>query len=231
MYERPGRAIGVWPTNDGLTVIYMGLPIAEFPAFREDVPANFFKTLDVAGDLGRRVRAARQVGRFFGSANLPNRVRKPYGPGWALVGDAGFVMDPITAHGMSQAVRDAELLADAIAGGLGRPRDLHRAMRGYEKERNRQGLPMYKLTVQQAGLGPRPCELDELYRSLKGNQVEIDNFFGLISGAVSVKEYLSPSHLLRLFGGRGIARIAAAKMSALASRLANAATGHRRHDG
>ena len=211
MYERPGRVIGVWPTNDGLTVIYMGLPIAEFPAFREDVAANFFTTLDVAGDLGERVRAARQVGRFSGSANLPNRVRKPYGAGWALIGDAGFVMDPITAHGMSQALRDAELLAEAIETGLGGQRNLQRAMQGYETERNRQGLPMYKLTVEQAALGPRPCELDELYRALQGNRAEIDKFFGLISGVIPVKNYLSrllASHLLRLPGAAGIARIA-----------------------
>lgn len=231
MYERPSRTIGVWPTNDGQTVIFMALPIAEFPAFREDVPTNFFNTLGLCGDLGERVRAARQVGRFSGSANLPNRVRKPYGPGWALVGDAGFVMDPITAQGMSQALHDAELLADAIEAGSGGQRDLQRAMRGYETERNRQGLPMYRLTVAQARLGPRPCELDELYRSLQGNPVEIDNFFGLISGTVSVNEYLSPPHLLRLLGATGIARIVAGKMSALAGRLANAATGRRRHDG
>jgi 2-polyprenyl-6-methoxyphenol hydroxylase-like FAD-dependent oxidoreductase len=219
MYERPGRAIGVWPTSDGLTVIFMALPIAEFPAFREDVPTNFFKTLDLCGDLGDRVRAARQVGRFSGSANLPNRVRKPYGPGWALVGDAGFVMDPITAQGMSQAVRDAELLTHAIVAGSDNQRELQRAMRGYETERNRQGLPMYRLTVEQAALGPRPRELDELYRALQGNRAETDKFFGLISGAVPVKEYLSPPHLLRLLGAAGIARIAAGKVSALAGRL------------
>ena len=36
----------------------------------------------------------------------------PSGPGWALVGDAGYHLDPITAQGMLDAFRDAELLAD-----------------------------------------------------------------------------------------------------------------------
>ncbi len=120
LYERHRRTIGVWPTNDGLTVIYLGLPIADFAAFRSDVSGNFFASLDLAGDLAPRVRAARQVGRFMGSANLPNRFRKPFGPGWALVGDAGLVMDPLTGQGIGHAFRDAELLADAIEAGPGR---------------------------------------------------------------------------------------------------------------
>jgi 2-polyprenyl-6-methoxyphenol hydroxylase-like FAD-dependent oxidoreductase len=220
-YERHRRAIGVWPTNDGLTVIYMALPIGEFQKFRSDVPANVLKTLDLAGDLGERVRAARQVGRFMGSANLPNWVRKPYGPGWALVGDAGFVMDPLTAQGMSQALRDAELLSDAIESGLGGKRNLDQALGGYEKERNRHGLPMFKLTTQQAVLGPRPCELEVLYQSLQGDQPEIDKLFGLLSGAISVQKYQSPAHLLRILGPRGVAKIVAGKISEWGARLAH----------
>jgi 2-polyprenyl-6-methoxyphenol hydroxylase-like FAD-dependent oxidoreductase len=212
IYERHRRAIGVWPTNDGLTVIYIALPIGEFHEFQSDVAANVSKTLDQAGDLGERVRAAKQVGRIMGSANLPNWVRKAHGPGWALVGDAGFVMDPLTAQGMSQAFSDAELLAHAIESGLDGKRSVDQALQDYEKERNRRGLPMYKLTTQRAVLGPRPCELEVLYESLQGDQTEIDRLFGLLSGAISVRDYLSPLHLLRILRPRGIARIVASKV-------------------
>ncbi|TIW72413.1 MAG: hypothetical protein E5V53_32890, partial [Mesorhizobium sp.] len=44
-------------------------------------------------------------------------IRQPHGPGWALVGDAGFFRDPITSHGISDALRDAETLARAILDG------------------------------------------------------------------------------------------------------------------
>jgi flavin-dependent dehydrogenase len=49
-------------------------------------------------------------------------VRQAAGAGWALVGDAGYFKDPITAHGITDALRDAELLTDeileALAGGI-----------------------------------------------------------------------------------------------------------------
>jgi 2-polyprenyl-6-methoxyphenol hydroxylase-like FAD-dependent oxidoreductase len=213
LYERHRRLIGVWPTSDGQTVIYLGLPIADFASFRSDVAASFFQALDLAGDLGARVRGARQVGRFMGSANLPNWFRKPYGPGWALVGDTGLVMDPISGQGIGHAFRDAELLADAIAAGLGGKRNLERAMRTYERERNRHSLPMYKLTTQQAAMGPRTYEQEVLFRSLEGKPAEIEAFFGVLTGTISMSDYLSLSNLLRVLGVRRIATIVLRKLS------------------
>ena len=105
IYSRPRRAIGAWPTNDGLTLTYLAWPVEEFPAFRADVEGNVLRTLDLAGDLGERVRAGRRAERFRASPDLPNVVRRPYGPGWALVGDAGLVMDPMTGQGIGDALR------------------------------------------------------------------------------------------------------------------------------
>ena len=59
------------------------------------------------------MRRATRVERFAGSA-VPNFLRKPYGPGWALVGDAGYTKDPITAQGISDAFHDAELCVTAL---------------------------------------------------------------------------------------------------------------------
>jgi hypothetical protein len=99
LYARPRRAVGAWPTNDGLVMTYVAWPVAEFPAFRADVEGNLLATLDLAGDLGERVRAGRRAERFRGSPDLPGWFRTPYGPGWALVGDAGLALDPITGQG------------------------------------------------------------------------------------------------------------------------------------
>ena len=74
---------------------------------------NFLKTLELSPDFAERVRSATRVDRFHGSP-VPNFFRKPYGPGWALVGDAGYTKDPITAQGISNAFRDAELCAEAL---------------------------------------------------------------------------------------------------------------------
>ena len=64
-----------------------------------------------------RVRAGRVASPVRGVVDLPNHVREAHGPGWALVGDAGYHRDPITGHGITDAFRDAELLADALDAG------------------------------------------------------------------------------------------------------------------
>jgi flavin-dependent dehydrogenase len=76
-------------------------------------------TLDAAGSLGERIRAGRHVGPLRGTVDLPNAFRQPYGPDWALAGDAGLVMDSITGQGIGHALRDADLLAASVAEGLG----------------------------------------------------------------------------------------------------------------
>lgn len=69
---------------------YVAWPAAEFHDFRFDLEGNFLRTLDRAGDLGERVRSGARAERFRCTSDLPNFPRKPYGPRWALVGDAGW---------------------------------------------------------------------------------------------------------------------------------------------
>ena len=68
----------------------------------------------LAGDTD--LVAAPPVGsvRFF--RGMPAQLRRPYGVGWALVGDAGWWKDPLSTHGITDAFRDAELGAAVIAG-------------------------------------------------------------------------------------------------------------------
>jgi flavin-dependent dehydrogenase len=60
------------------------------------------------------VADAEPAGPFHGWGGVPGYARRSWGPGWALVGDAGYFKDPITTHGITDALRDAELLADAL---------------------------------------------------------------------------------------------------------------------
>ncbi len=200
IYGRDRRAVGVWPTNDGLVMTYIAWPIQEFQAFRSDIEGNFLRTLDLAGGLGERVRAGERAERFRGSPDLPNFFRRPYGPGWALVGDAGLVMDPITGQGISDAFRDAELLAEAVGAGLGGGEPLARALAGYQRQRDSAVLPMYEHTTELASFGPPKPEEAVLFASLAGRQAEIDRFFGVITGAVPLRDYLSPGNLVTLIG-------------------------------
>ena len=78
------------PTHDDLTVIPFGWPVEEFKENRKDIEGNFFKAMELAPEFAEHLRAGKRESKFIGSADLPGYVRKPFGPGWALVGDAAY---------------------------------------------------------------------------------------------------------------------------------------------
>ena len=86
-----------------------GWPRSELAANRKDIEGNFLATLELVPEFAARFRAGKREARFVGMS-LPNFLRKPFGPGWALVGDAGYTKDFITALGISDAFRDAETM-------------------------------------------------------------------------------------------------------------------------
>jgi flavin-dependent dehydrogenase len=118
VYEMERRYIVVMPTNDNLTCIIACWPNQEFHSYRADIQKNYTKTLELVPRVAERVRGAKQEERFVGTADLPNFFRKSYGPGWALVGDAGYHKDPITGQGITDAFRSAQLLVEAIDAGF-----------------------------------------------------------------------------------------------------------------
>jgi 2-polyprenyl-6-methoxyphenol hydroxylase-like FAD-dependent oxidoreductase len=102
-----------FPTNDGLTIVAAVWPAKRFQEIRTDIEANVMgvhRQLPVAD----RLQNARREEKWYGTAGVPNYFRKPYGPGWALVGDAGHEVDPITGQGINDAFLDVELLVEAI---------------------------------------------------------------------------------------------------------------------
>jgi flavin-dependent dehydrogenase len=206
IYGRPGCALGAWPTNDGLLMTYLAWPIARFGEFRRDVEGNFLRTLDTVG-LGDRIHAGRRAERFRGSPDLPSYFRQPYGPGWALVGDAGLLLDPITGQGISHAFRDAELLADAVADGLGGIRPLGSALGQYHRTRDKAARPMYDFTARLAAIAPPiPAEM-AMFQALSRRQQDADAFVGALTGAVPLREFMSPRNMVRLVGVRGLTRL------------------------
>ena len=112
-YIRERRGFMAAPTHDSLTLVIAGWPYAEFAENKKDIEGNYLSTIALAPTFDERLKAAERVEKFAGAA-VPNYFRKPYGPGWALVGDAGYNRDFITAQGILDAFRDAELLAEAL---------------------------------------------------------------------------------------------------------------------
>jgi flavin-dependent dehydrogenase len=199
-YIRPGRGIAAWPTNDGVTLVVAGWPYAEFEANRSDVEGNYLKTIATVPELAERIDAATREERFAGMA-VPNFFRKPYGPGWALVGDAGYNKDFITAMGMQDAFRDAELCAVAIDEALSGARPYGEAMADYQSTRDEGSLPMYEFTTELATLEPPPPDLVALLTAINGNQAAMDEFARLNAGVVSPADFFAPAHIGQLVGG------------------------------
>jgi len=148
----PGVNAGIIPTNDGLCCVFAGRPSDQIAEFRADAESEFNRLLRQAGpDLADRVTAGSRVSHFRGTKGLPGFIRQPWGPGWALVGDAGYTKDPISAHGISDALRDAELCARAVDRAISRPDRAVEAMNKYQRLRDELSLPMFRESQALAG--------------------------------------------------------------------------------
>jgi flavin-dependent dehydrogenase len=194
---RPNRGWAAMPTNDGLTMLVVGWPIAESSAYKADAEANYLKTLELAPEFAERVRAAERVDRFYGGA-VANYFRKPFGPGWALVGDAGYSKDPITAQGISDSFRDAELCACALEAVFNGVHSFENAMSAYQQTRDARGMPIYEFTTQLATLEPPPPEMQQLLFAVHHDQEAMDGFVSVVAGTVSPVEFFDPTHIGRV---------------------------------
>jgi len=194
IFVRPDRGFAAIPTNDGLTMVVAGWPVAEKDAYRADIEGNFLATMDLVPSFAERVRAATRAERFTGG-HVPNFFRVPFGAGWALVGDAGYTKDPITAQGISNAFRDAELVTaglDAVWRGETSYAD---AMRTYQSTRDDECLPMYEFTTQLATLEPPPPEMQQLLGAIVGNQSAMDGFVSVATGTLSPADFFDPENV------------------------------------
>jgi 2-polyprenyl-6-methoxyphenol hydroxylase-like FAD-dependent oxidoreductase len=205
-YVRPHRGFAAWPTNDDLTVVIVGWPFAEFGAFRSAVESSYLSTIELAPPFAERIRAARRETRFVGTA-VSNVFRTPYGPGWALVGDAGYNRDFITGFGIGDAFLDAEASAEALDAALSGRRPFDEAMAAYQVARDERVLPFYELTTEIATLEPPRPEMERVLRALPGNQEAMDAFARVMAAAESPVEFFDESNVTRILEraeGRGV---------------------------
>ncbi|CAN5754521.1 NAD(P)/FAD-dependent oxidoreductase [soil metagenome] len=197
-YFRPGRGFAAWPTNDGLTLVVGGWPHSEFEQNRKDVEGNWLKMFDLAPEFAERIHAAKREERIVGTA-VPNYFRKPFGPGWALVGDAGYNKDFLTAQGIQDAFRDAELCAEALDQAFCGAAAFDEAMAHYQQTRDQHVLPMYEFTCQLATLKPPPPEMQQLLGAVHGNQEAMDQFTRVGAGVTSPAEFFAPENVAGIF--------------------------------
>ena len=140
-YFVPGISAGAIPTNAGQVCVSVSVPGPAFTRLFAHQPDSAFLDLlsKAAPDLAEQVARAGQS-TLSGFPGQPGFFRRAHGPGWALVGDAGYFKDPLTAHGITDALRDAELLATAIDEGS------DDALADYQEQRDAASLDVFEAT-------------------------------------------------------------------------------------
>jgi flavin-dependent dehydrogenase len=140
-YFVPGLSAAAIPTNDGQTCVSLSVPSSEFSRLVGHQRDTAFHDVlsQVAPVLAEQVRRAGPA-PLHGFPGQVGFLRRAHGPGWALVGDSGYFKDPLTAHGITDALRDAELLADAINAGT------DGALADYQERRDAASLDLFETT-------------------------------------------------------------------------------------
>jgi len=152
------------------------------------------KTVDLVPAFADRLRGAKREARFIGAA-VPNYFRKPYGPGWALVGDAGYNRDFITGQGMMDAFLDAELCSAALDKALSGTQPFDTAMREYQRTRDARVRAMYDFTCTLATLEPLPPQMQLLFAAVHRDQSAMDAFVRMNAGTISPAEFFAPENV------------------------------------
>lgn len=202
LYLRPDVALFVFPTHDGLMSLFTCWPRRRLSGVRADIEGSVLSAIDQAPELAARVRSGRRVERFYGAAELPNFRRKPQGPGWALVGDAGYHKDPFLALGISDALRDADQLVAAADAGLSGRVPLGAALAEHERLRNLASQEDYQLNLFLAQFRPLPSELLAQRAAVRtSNDQEAINSL-LLAGQGSLGREPSPAPALMFDAGR-----------------------------
>jgi flavin-dependent dehydrogenase len=180
LYVGERALVGVFPTHDDAACVWVCSPSADARAARRTAvsrAAAFTARLERhAPTLTERLRDGRRVSPVTGMLRMPNHLRQAHGAGWALVGDAGYHRDAVTGHGLSDAYRDAELLAVALDQALTGERDEQVALGDYEDSRDRALREVFELTCALADYPPTPrfVELQkQLSRALEVEATEL----------------------------------------------------------
>jgi 2-polyprenyl-6-methoxyphenol hydroxylase-like FAD-dependent oxidoreductase len=171
---------------------------SRFQEIRADVEGHVRKVLESTPTVADRLLDATREEKWIGTAGVPNYFRRPFGPGWALVGDAGYNKDPITALGISDAFIDAEALTAALDDGWSGRRALGDALALYQTSRDQRAKPMFDFTCQLAMLEPPPPHMQQLFLALRGNQKATNDFYSAITGSRPLPAFMNPENLERI---------------------------------
>jgi 2-polyprenyl-6-methoxyphenol hydroxylase-like FAD-dependent oxidoreductase len=180
---RPDACAGIIPTNDGLACVFVAATPARIGRGGKQVLESVLA--EACPETAARVAAGRGPVGVRAFTGQPGFMRQAWGPGWALVGDAGYWKDPISAHGLTDALRDAELLARAVQASVAGEATEQEAFGGYQATRDRLSLALFRITYTIAGQRWTDTDIGPLLLQLSAAMAdEVDTLATL--GAVAV---------------------------------------------
>lgn len=198
------QQFGAWPTNDNQHLVTVMRRMDRFADFRADVEGNFQQVFDqVLPDFGAQLRdSGNRVERFRPMRYPDNYYRRSTGPGWALVGDAGYHKDPFTGWGISDALKYAEVLADKLHAGLSGEQPIDEAVHEYEQLRDEQTEDTFRFTCMISELKAPPF-FETVFRAAGESELGLTQFFRLIGGGLHGSEFFAKEHLESLYDAAG----------------------------
>jgi 2-polyprenyl-6-methoxyphenol hydroxylase-like FAD-dependent oxidoreductase len=199
-FLRDTRALAALPTHDGLTCVLVAWPIEEFETNKRDVEGNYLRAFQSDDVFADRIARATRQSRIVGT-HMHNFYRRPCGPGWALVGDAGYHKDACTAQGITDAFLHAELLAERLNEALSGARPYDEALASYHETRDAATAAIFELTCQFASFEPLPPEMEELLGALYESEQGTEDFLSAFAGTMSVQDFFDPSNIARYMAG------------------------------
>ncbi|MFI7101826.1 NAD(P)/FAD-dependent oxidoreductase [Streptomyces sp. NPDC050161] len=198
LYERPGRWVGVVPTNDDRTLVMTYFPQSEFQQVRTDAQAAYLEAIrTTAPSLHERLSSATQAERLYGTGEQLNFMRQPSGPGWALVGDAAHHKDSIAARGITDAFLQAQLLTDCVGKDLHDPAALATACERYARDLQETFMDFYRSTLNVAELKV-PEDRVTFLKAISTNQTLVDRYFATLSGVCTMDDFYNEELLTAL---------------------------------
>ncbi len=192
LYIREEAGAFAFPSSDDMVLVAANLMYPAFVEARRDRATAYYAMLArAAPELRAMVDAAEQVDRFYAGCTRAF-VRPAWGPGWALVGDAGMKKDPVTAQGISSAFEYAEKLAAAIHCGLSGAEPMDDALTAYERERDTRMMPFYRFTAQLSRFAKPTPALRAEYERIQADPRATRDLFGAVALSVSPDVALPP---------------------------------------
>ncbi|MBC8160380.1 MAG: FAD-dependent monooxygenase [Roseiflexaceae bacterium] len=201
---RTQKGVLVFDADSGLTVVSAGVAAGDFETAKRDPEGTLEQLWRAVPELAERGKHATRATPVMGQAPMDSYYRQSFGPGWALVGDAGMYLDPITGQGINNALTAAELFAEAW-GKTRRRASWMNAMAEYQRRRDAATRPIYNLVAlgtqaqQMSWMGDLGVDLGTpIFKAIARQPATVQQYIGIFNGATPVSSFFNPLNLTRI---------------------------------